>query len=114
MFVFYGEHSLGWPFNALVEMPHTGSRILSDVLSLERKLKDRVQARQFSVDRSSSHCSLWVPRQRLAASVIAVLHDGPLINLRQLAVPKVVPQMLVRKTTGFSASICGTTLGTAS
>src|SRR5215469_12930764 len=94
MFVFYTEHSLGGPLNALVEMLHTGSRILSDVLSLERELKDAVQARQFSVDRSSFYCSSWVPLQRLAASIIAVLHDRPLIDVRQFAIPKVSSQVL--------------------
>ena len=61
MFVFNGEHSLGWPLVALIEMPHTGGWILSDVLSLERELEDAVQARQFSVDRSPFHCSLGIP-----------------------------------------------------
>jgi hypothetical protein len=82
MFFFNSEHSLGWPLVALIEMLHTGGRIFSDVLSLERELEDAVQACQFSVDRCSFHRSLWIPLQRLAVPIVAILHDSPLINLR--------------------------------
>src|SRR5260370_23614660 len=58
MFFFNSEHSLGWPLVTLIEMLHTGIRIFTDIFSLERKLEDAVQARQFSVDCSPFHCSL--------------------------------------------------------
>ncbi len=103
MFVFDSKHSLGWSLAALIEMFHTGGRILSDVLSLERELKDAVQARQFSVDRSSFHCSLRVPLQRLAAPIIAIFHDSPLINVRQFAVPKIGSQTLQKYLVVFLA-----------
>ena len=103
MFVVNSEHSLGWPLLALIEMLHIGSWIFCDVFSLERELEDAVQARQFSVDRCSFHCSLWVPLQRLAASIIAILYDGPLIDLRQFAVPKIHSQVLQKDLVVFLA-----------
>ena len=39
MLVFNGEHSLGWPLVALIEMLHIGSWVLANVLSPERKLE---------------------------------------------------------------------------
>src|SRR5437016_1893453 len=103
MFVFNSKHSLGWPLAALIEMLHIGGRILPDVLSLERELKDAMQARQFSVERSSFHCSLWVPLQRLAAPIIVIFHDSPLINVRQFLVPKIGSQTLQKYLVVFLA-----------
>src|SRR2546430_8147830 len=103
MFCFNSEHFLGWPLVTLIEMFHTGARILSDVLSLERELEDAVQTRQFPVDRRSFHCSFWVPLQRLAASIIAILYDGPLIDLRQFAVPPIRSQVLQKDLVVFLA-----------
>jgi len=40
LFVFHSEHSLGWPLLALIEMLHTRSWILADILSLERELEE--------------------------------------------------------------------------
>jgi hypothetical protein len=45
MLVINSDHSLGWPLLALIEMLHTRSWILADVLSLERELEDAMQTR---------------------------------------------------------------------
>jgi hypothetical protein len=67
---------------ALIEMLHTGARILPDVLPLECELEYAMQACQFSVDRGPFHRPLWIPLQRLAAPIVAILYDVPLVNLR--------------------------------
>src|SRR5258708_6934266 len=82
MFFFNSEHSLGWLLVTLIEMLHTGGRIFPDVLPLERELEDAMQACQFSVDRGSFHRPFWIPLQRLAVPIVAILYDAPLINLR--------------------------------
>ena len=78
----------------LIEMPYAGARILPDVLPLECELEYAMQACQFSVDRGPFHRPFWIPLQRLAAPIVAILHDGPLINLRQFPVPKIGSQIL--------------------
>src|ERR1700730_7059217 len=82
MFCFNCEHFLGWPLVTLIEMFHTGARILSDVLSLERELEYAMQACQFPVDRGPFHRPFWIPLQRLAVPIVAILYDAPLIHLR--------------------------------
>src|SRR5260221_13307690 len=96
MFFLNSEHFLGWPLVTLIEMLYAGARILPDVLSLERELEDAMQARQFPVDRGPFHRPFWIPLQRLAAPIVAILYDATLIHVRKFTVPKIALEILYK------------------
>src|SRR5260370_11533943 len=74
-------------------MPDTSSGALGDVLPSDRELEHALKTFELPVDSCSFDSDLWVALRRLAASIIPVLLDHPLVDLDQIAIPKELPKV---------------------